>query len=400
MYKITSATKKIAKLTKKVRAVPGGTSAGKTIAILTILIDLAQRDETPTLTSTVAESIPHLKKGAIRDFKNIMKAHAYWKDELWNETDKIYTFESGSQLEFFSSDSGDKLRGARRDRCFMNEANNQTLDAFDQLEVRTKEFIILDWNPTNEFWYYTEVKGKRDDVEEITLNYKDNEALSQEIIDSIEVRKNRVNWWRVYGLGLLGEVAGRIFTGWQIIDEVPHEARLERRGLDFGYTNDPTTIVDVYYYNGGFILDERLFQKGMSNKSIADFINDLEHPSTVVIGDSAEPKSIDEIKSYGVNILPAQKGSGSVNQGIAYVQGQKISVTKRSINLIKEYRNYMWDSDREGKIINTPIDLFNHCIDAVRYALIPNRKKQESILTKQKLYTRRRNLSKIVNDND
>ncbi len=153
LYQITTATKKVASLKKKVRGIQGGTSASKTISILLTLIDKAQRDTTPTLTSIVSESTPHLKRGAIRDFKNIMQAHNYWKDSAWNATNSIYTFETGSQIEFFSADMPDKLRGARRDRCFINEANNVPLDAFDQLEVRTKEFIYLDWNPTNEFGF-------------------------------------------------------------------------------------------------------------------------------------------------------------------------------------------------------------------------------------------------------
>jgi len=142
-----------------------------------------------------------------------MQEHHYWKDSLWNATDMIYTFETGSQIEFFSSDNGDKLRGARRDRLFINEANNVTKDAFDQLEVRTKEFVFLDWNPTNEFWFYTDIKDKRDDVDFITLTYKDNEALSPEIVKAIEQRKGNKQWWKVYGLGELGEVEGKIYKG-------------------------------------------------------------------------------------------------------------------------------------------------------------------------------------------
>jgi len=327
---------------------------------------LCQSDTRPTLTSVVSESIPHLKRGAIRDFRNIMIAHGYWKDALWNATDSIYTFETGSKMEFFSTDNGDKLRGARRDRLFMNEANNNTLDAFDQLEVRTKEFAYLDYNPTNEFWLFTDVMPNRNDWEKVILTYKDNEALSPEIVASIEQRKNRKGWWQVYGEGQLGEVEGKIYKDWNIIDEIPHEARLERRGLDFGYTNDPTAIVDIYYYNGGYILDEVCYQKGMSNKQIADVIKDQDQ--VMVIADSAEPKSIDEIRLYGINMMPAVKGSGSINQGIQFVQQQRISVTKRSSNIIKEYRNYLWATDKQGKILNEPEGGLDHALDAIRYA--------------------------------
>jgi|14BtaG_2_1085337.scaffolds.fasta_scaffold00937_6 phage terminase large subunit len=360
MFKETTATTKIKALNKRIRAIQGGTSASKTISILLYLIAMAQTDAKPTLTSVVAESIPHLKRGAIRDFKNIMQTHGYWKQDNWSASDKIYTFETGSQIEFFSTDNGDKLRGARRDRLFMNECNNISLEAFEQLEVRTKQFVFLDWNPSNEFWFYTEVQGLRDDVEHIILTYKDNEALDQQIVDAIEKRKNNTNWWQVYGLGQLGEVQGRVFTGWRIVDDIPHEARLVRRGMDFGYSNDPTAIIDIYYYNGGYILDEICYQKGLSNKQIADIIKSQED-TTLVRADSAEPKSIDEIRSYGVNITPAPKGKGSVNFGIQYVQDQRISVTKRSVNLIKEYRNYLWKTDKNGRILNEPEDLWNHC---------------------------------------
>lgn len=368
-FLITTATKKITRLIKRIRVVQGGTSASKTISILIYLIDKAQNDEAKTLTSVVSESIPHLKRGCIRDFKNILQAQGYWKDSRWNSTDSIYTFESGSQIEFFSADNADKLRGGRRDRLFLNEANNMTFDAFEQLEVRTKEFIFIDYNPTNEFWVMTEVLGKRDDVELLILTYKDNEALSQEIIDSIEQRKNRKGWWQVYGLGQLGEVEGKIYKDWQIIDEIPHEARLERRGMDFGYTNDPTALVDIYSYNGGFIIDEQIYQKGLSNKQIADIISNLERPQTLVVADSAEPKSIDEIKSYGINIIGAVKGRDSVNHGIQFVQDQRISVTKRSINVIKEYRNFLWMTDKNGKILNVPETAFKHSMDAINYGL-------------------------------
>lgn len=352
----------------KIRVVQGGTSASKTISILLFLIAMAQTDKHKTLTSVVAESTPHLKRGAMRDFKNIMQEHHYWKDDQWNATDSIYTFETGSQIEFFSADQADKLRGARRDRCFMNEANNMTLNAFDQLEVRTKEFIYVDFNPTTEFWIYTYVMPNRSDCELIILTYKDNEALSPEIISSIEQRKDRKQWWLVYGLGQLGEVETRIYTGWQIIDDIPFEARLERLGLDFGYTNDPSALVAVYYYNGGYILDEIAYQNRLTNKEIADVIN-AQDKKCLVIADSAEPKSIDEIRTHGITILPSKKGQGSVLQGIQYVQQQNVSMTKRSINIIKEYRNYVWMTDKDDKIINEPDHIYSHSMDAIRYAM-------------------------------
>jgi phage terminase large subunit len=367
-FSITTATDRVAKLHKRIRAIQGGTSASKTISILLYLIHFAQTDKIPTTTSIVSESFPHLRRGAMRDFMNIMQAHGYFRDREWNKTDSVYIFPSGSKIEFFSVDQPEKVRGARRDRLFINECNNIPFTAFEELEVRTKEYIFLDWNPTNEFWFYTEVLNKRPDVEHIILTYKDNEALSKEIVSSIETRMGRSGWWQVYGLGQLGEVEGKIYKNWKIIDEIPHEARLERYGIDFGYTNDPTAIVALYYYNGGYIVDEIAYQHGLSNKQIVDIIKNQEK-QVISIADSAEPKSIDEIMSYGLTILPAEKGKDSVRNGIQLVQSQQMSVTKRSVNIIKEYRNFLWMTDKQGKILNEPETQFKHSMDAIAYAL-------------------------------
>lgn len=366
MYKITQATHKILGLKKRIRGVSGGTSASKTISILMWLIDYAQSTENEVI-SIVSESFPHLKRGAMRDFLNIMQEHRYFKDGSWNKTDYIYTFDKASRMEFFSADQPGKVRGPRRDILFINEANNIPYETYTQLEVRTKKIIWLDWNPVNEFWWYTEVVPTQD-VDFLILTYKDNDALEESIIQSIESRKGNKNWWAVYGLGQLGEVEQRIYTGWQIMDEVPHEAKLERYGMDFGYSNDESAIAGVYKYNGGLVFDEILYRKGLQNKQLSDVILTL--PFAVTVADSAEPKSIDEIASYGVSIIPATKGQGSVMQRIQYLQGQRVSVTKRSINLLKEYRNYLWMTDKDGRIINQPDPMSkDHLLDGIGYAV-------------------------------
>jgi phage terminase large subunit len=371
-FQSTTATKKIFAQRGRIRAVAGGTSASKTISILFWLIDYAQSTKNEII-SVVSESYPHLEDGAMRDFKAILQDRGYWKDELWHGTKHEYTFETGSVIEFLAVDTYGKAHGPRRDVLYVNECNNLDYNIVDQLITRTRKTVWLDWNPSNEFWFYTEMRPNRDDIDFITVTYKDNEALldepGQTTIKEIESHKNNKMWWQVYGLGQLGEIETQIYRGWQLLDEIPHEARLERRGLDFGYTNDPSSVCDVYSYNGGYILDERLFRKGMSNKQIADFLSNLEHPETLVIADSAEPKSIDELYSYGVNVIGAQKGQGSLSQGIQYVQDQQISITKRSVNGIKEYRNYLWTTDRDGKVINVPESGYDHFLDAARYAM-------------------------------
>jgi len=353
-------------LSRRIRGVGGGTSASKTVSILLILIDYAQ-SRAGELISVVSESFPHLKRGAIRDFMSIMVEHGYFLDDRWNKTDCVYTFETGSIIEFFSADQPGKVRGPRRDVLFINEANNISYETYTQLEIRTKKVVWLDWNPVSEFWWYTEVVNKQD-VDFITLTYRDNEALDPQIIQAIEARRDNKRWWVVYGEGQLGEAEGKIYRDWQIIDEVPHEARLERYGLDFGYSNDPTASDAIYRWNGAYIVDQVIHQVGLSNKQIADIYINMAR--ALVVADSAEPKSIDEIKSYGINILASTKGKGSVLQGIQYVQDQRIYVTKRSTETLKEYRNYFWITDKDGKNVNEPSPIWNHHMDDVRYGIV------------------------------
>lgn len=334
-----------------------------------ILIDKAQSNKGLKL-EVVSESYPHLEGGAIADFKKIMLGQQYWKDDLWNESKHFYTFETGSVIQFSSIDNIGKAHGPRRDILFINEGQNLSWEIVLQLMQRTAEDIWIDWNPSLEFWYYTEIKGKMAH-DFITLTYLDNEALSDSIKAFIESRKSNKQWWQVYGLGQLGTVEGRIYTGWQEIDEIPFEAKLWRRGMDFGYSVDPTVLEDIYEYNGGYIIDEQVYEKGLSNKSIADRILNLPEPKTLVIADSAEPKSIDELKSYGINVIGAQKGPGSVNQGIQFVQGLKISITRRSTRTLKAYRNYLWVKDnRSGAVVPVPDDTiheWSNPMDAIRY---------------------------------
>jgi phage terminase large subunit len=368
MFIRTTAINKILQLTKFIKGIQGGSSAGKTYGILPIEIDYAIK-HVGTETSIVSESIPHLKRGAIRDFKKIMMSTNRWIDSHWNATDFKYTFANNSFIEFFSADNASKLRGARRDRLYINECNNIDFNSFMELAMRTKKSIILDWNPSNKFWFHTELQDQ-DNVDFIILTYKDNEAAPQSAIDFIEKAKQKSatstyweNWYRVYGLGQIGMLEGVVFQNWKEIDKVPEDARLVGIGLDFGYTNDPTAAIEIYNWNGKRIVNELVYRTGMLNSDIAKVL-----PSGVVIyADSSEPKSIDDIKRYGKTIKGVTKGKDSINYGIDVMQQQEYLVTKQSTNLIKELRAYCWDVDRSGNRGRNPAGGLDHGIDALRY---------------------------------
>ena len=365
---ITTAIDKIEALQKRIKIIQGGTSAGKTYSVLAVLITKAA-SYSRTEISIVAESIPHLRRGALKDFLKIMKENNRYFDERFNKSLLRYEFSNGSVMEFFSADDSSKLRGARRDILYINECNNVTFESYNELSIRTKKEVYLDFNPANEFWVHKELKHEPDS-DFLILTYKDNEALDNSIVQQIE--KNRLkaetsaywaNWWRVYGLGEIGMLEGVIFSNWKTIDNLPKDAKLIGIGLDFGYTNDPTAIIEIYNYNGTRILNELKYQTRMLNSDIAK-----ELPKHVpVYADSSEPKSIEEIKRYGITIKGVTKGKDSINYGIDVMQRQEYLVTSNSVNLIKELRAYCWDTDKAGTRLNKPIDTNNHAIDALRY---------------------------------
>jgi phage terminase large subunit len=365
---ITTAIDKIEALQKRIKIIQGGTSAGKTYSVLAVLITKAA-SYARTEISIVAESIPHLRRGALKDFLKIMKENNRYFDERFNKSLLRYEFSNGSVMEFFSADDSSKLRGARRDVLYINECNNVTFESYNELAIRTKKEVYLDFNPANEFWVHTELKDEHD-ADFLILTYKDNEALDKSIIQQLERNREKAktstywaNWARVYLDGQIGMLEGVIFSNWKTIDTLPKDAKLIGIGLDFGYTNDPTAIIEIYNYNGQRILNELKYQTGMLNSDIAK-----ELPKHVpVYADSSEPKSIEEIKRYGITIKGVTKGKDSINYGIDVMQRQEYLVTSNSVNLIKELRAYCWDTDKQGTRLNKPIDTNNHAIDALRY---------------------------------
>lgn len=360
----TTATTKVMKTSKRIRLLAGGMRASKTVSILLYLMAMAQTDKVPTLTSVVSESFPHLSKGAMRDFLNILEVQGYYDENRHNKTDNIYTFETGSKIEFFSTDQPRKVRGPSRDRLFVNEANNVPQETWEQLLFRTREFAFADWNPVGDFYLYEDYQLQDDDgavagddrVDFLILTYKDNEALEAAIIEDI-TRKAELNpaWGRVYAEGKRGQMESKIFKNWRIIDEVPHEARLEIGGIDFGYARDKTAVCDIYYHNGGYIIDEVLSRVELKDTDLANILENRPNPNLLYIGDSADKQKIHTLQDRGINIIGVLKrGSGGetfTNAAISYVQDQRVSITKRSLNFIESYRSFMWQTDKEGNII-------------------------------------------------
>lgn len=304
------------------------------------------------------------------DFIKIMKATKRWDRNKWNSTDRKYTFYNGSTIEFLNAD-GDKAIGPRRDILYVNEANKISYEIYSQLEIRTAKDIYIDFNPTNKFWAHTEVLNEPDS-ELLVLTYRDNEGIPETVLASLLAKQEKAktseywkNWCKVYIDGEIGSLEGNIFNNWRLIDNIPEDAKLIAYGMDFGFTNDPTTLVAVYKWNNQVILHELIYRKGLKNSEIVNILKQL-NVKDVIFADSSEPKTIAEIKAYGFAMIGVKKGPNSVLEGIQLMQDYEYLVTKSSSNLINELENYIW-LNKGNKTI--PSDAFNHLIDAVRYVV-------------------------------
>lgn len=357
------------------KVIQGGMSSGKTFGILTLLISYAQTYPKSIIT-VVGLSYGHLKDGAASDFKKILNEVNIWNEEQWNKSEMNYYFNNGSVLQFRSVDKMG-AHGPRRDVLFVNEANGIPYEVFDQLASRTKDFTIIDYNPAAKFWAHEElVEKKADDTSFIVLTYKDNEALSDREIATIEGHKPKAgeepsNWWTVYGLGQIGSLEGNIYSGWIEKDkeEIVSCGKLIRYGLDFGFSNDETALVGIYELEDGtYGITQELYKKGILNSQYASIFETLGIDKNVlIVADSARPETIAEIKTNGYRIIGADKNAGSVIRGIDRVSEKQIVYC--GDDLKREYLSYAWRKKRTGEILDEPQDGNDHLMDALRYAI-------------------------------
>ena len=346
----------------------GGTSSSKTISIMQALIQIATGTVDPLVISVVSESLPHLKRGAIRDFKWLMGSAL--DPARNNKSDHIYRFPRAI-MEFFPADDPDKMRGGRRDILFINECNNVAYNAYRELDIRTRMFTFLDWNPVSEFWIHEHKLQNRPENAYIHSTYMDAYyVLPTEVVANIESNRHDKNWWNVYGLGLLGKIEGLVYPNFEIVDELPERGEVIY-GMDFGYSNDPTTLCKNVINGTDLHSQELIYEKGLTNDMIADKLQDLGLTmADEIIADSAEPKSIEEIYQRGFNIKPVRKGPDSVRFGHQVVNQYKQHWTKDSLNAIKEQRNFRYVEDKDGRFTDKTTHQFSHMMDGRRYAMV------------------------------
>lgn len=345
----------------------GGTRSTKTYSILQCLVVKALQK--PYTISIVRKSLPSLKLSVLRDFIEILTNMNLYNEENHNKTDNSYRL-GESVIEFFSIDDAQKRRGTKRNILYINEANELSYEDFFQLQIRTTDQVFLDFNPSEQFWAVDEVMH-RQDCTTIHSTFLDNPFLSDEQVNEIKrLKETDPDYWNVYGLGLFGGSRKLVYQ-YSIIDEIPQPAKLIAIGLDFGYSNDPTAVVEVWKWLDEIYLKELIYNTGLTNQ---DIIRELQvlgiDRYTEIVADSAEPKSIEELYRMQFNVKPAKKGPDSVLQGIDILKRHKIFVTKYSTNLIKELDSYKWVIDKNGNTLNKPIDNYNHALDAVRYVAL------------------------------
>jgi len=358
----------------------GGARSSKTYSILQVLICKALSSEYPITVSIVRKSLPALKKSILRDFISILESLDLYDEENHNKTDNVYML-NGSTFEFFSIDVAIKYRGSKRDYLYCNEANELTYEDIFQLQIRTTQQIFVDFNPSDaQSWLYDLQDNRKEEVDFIKSTYKDNDFLEQSIIDEIKkLEFTDTEYYKIYALGERGGLKDLVYTFHEIDDIPTDKAQLVALGLDFGFTNDPTALVEVYKFENNLYFNEMIYQRGLTNDDIAKLMGELGvlrfHD---IVADSAEPKSCEEIRRYGFSIKPAIKGPDSIVNGIDILKRHKLHVTKQSTNLITEFNRYKWSKDSGGNLLNKPVDIFNHGLDAIRYVALNILKKSNA----------------------
>lgn len=347
----------------------GSSRSSKTYNILIWLIIYLLKHPNTRL-SVVRKTLPAIKRTVFIDFKEILYRLGVFDEGSLNKSELTYQFSNGSWVEFFSTDSEQKLRGSKRDILYVNEANELSFLEWQQLAMRTTRFKVVDYNPSfsDEHWLCELNKDER--TYHFITTYKDNPFLEQSVIEEIEsLQHKNATLWQVYGLGLQAIVEGLVFPGFDLVEAIPDNIKRRWLGIDFGFTHDPTAIVEVAVEGDTLYLDEKCYKTEMlASDIIREF--KLDQRRLKVISESADPRLVQEIYRAGVNIHPVKKFPGSIDAGLAKMHEYRLVVTKSSLNLIKELRNYTYAQDKEGRWLNQPIDTFNHCIDAIRYVVM------------------------------
>lgn len=381
----------------------GGTSSSKTYSNVQASFIWALKDPGSVIT-IVAEDVPSLKKGAMRDAANILSDEPQLDNEFkpLQKTDRFYESYGGSKIEFNSYEGFEDAKHGKRDYLFLNEVNNIGKDICEELMMRTTQKIVMDFNPNARFWVHDQYEKHPEERSWFVSNYQHNPFIPKKILNRIlgynpwhpedshlpedERRPHPTNIdrgtaneyrWKVYGLGEVGRLEGLVFKDWKVTNHWPKEYKWRVFGLDFGFTNDPTALVEIRYAHGNLYWKEHIYETGLTNTSdneqrqpsIDGRLKELGFENEKIIADSAEPKSIKELSQKGWNIKGAEKGRDSVNQGIDAIKRYSLYITSDSDNLIEEFSSYTWDEDKDGNPTNKPIDDFNHGIDGGRYAL-------------------------------
>lgn len=354
----------------KIRGVAskGGTRSGKTWATLQMFHILCTNSEKPLIISCVAATLPMVKRGMQRDFKTMLVTEGVWDENAFNKSEGTYTYPNGCMIEFFGVDNASKVHGSARDILFVNEAQGIPREIFRQLDIRTRKKVVIDFNPVRKFWGETEFVGDR--YITIRSTYKDNPYLTKEQVGAIEKNRDDANWWRVYGEGETGGVEGNVYPSYEVIEDMPETFTGRCLGLDFGFVNDPTAIVDIRFQGWDLYVDLLCYETGLLNASIADYLTSNMLHRLITVCDNAEQKSIVELQQRRIKAIPCVKGRGSVAGGIAQVKQFKLHVTKRSVKLLDELDNYKWIKDEAtDTYTNEAIDAWNHALDALRYGV-------------------------------